>query len=92
MNDDLDIYLGRSLKKCVAGVQPPAGSRERLLKAAASMPVQQERRINRMFYRFSRRFLPGLYSPYAFGGWSRDPLAQSRLWYFHMTIDSRMAT
>ena len=94
MKDEMDIYLGRCMKNWAADRNPPVESRGRLIRAAASLPVQQERRITRMLNVIRDRFLyspDGFYSYYA-DEWSRSPVTQSSVWYYQTTLNWRSAT
>lgn len=94
MKDELDVYLGRCMKNWAADRDPPAESRRQLLKAAASLPEKQERRLPQLFSGIRDRFFasPDNFYAYHHDEWSRMPIMQSSAWYFHVTLNWRSAT
>jgi hypothetical protein len=93
MKDEMDVYLGRCMKKWADDRDPPVESRRRLLKAAASLPVQQEQRLSDLIGVIRDRFFPTSDNFYTYyDEWPRTPITQSSAWYFHVTLNWRSAT
>ncbi|MBN1147130.1 MAG: hypothetical protein JXA78_07730 [Anaerolineales bacterium] len=89
----MDVYLGRCMKNWAADREPPVESRRRLLKAAASLPVQQEQRLFNLFSIIKDSFFssPDRFYTY-YDEWPRTPITQSSAWYFHISLNWRSAT
>jgi hypothetical protein len=90
MDNELDVYLSRSLKKWAVENQPPPEGREQLLAVAATPPLHHQH----LFFRilgllFSFVFVPRLNYP-------REecvtvPVTRSCIWNYHFESAWRLA-
>jgi hypothetical protein len=88
MDDEMDLYLGRCLKNWSASQPAPQMDRETLLQNAASAARGakiKNPRLRGLQDRLAAR--PAPYHPDL--EWYSIPLAQSRLWFFHLITDTR---
>ena len=88
--DEMDFYLSRCVKNWAASHCPPAGGRIRLLRAAASPPVQRERQLVR-FLSYLKTLVSVGPDIYYEGEIYLGPITQSRAWSYHFATNIRLA-
>jgi hypothetical protein len=90
MDDDLDVYIGRSLKNWSASQPLPAGGRRRLLRAAAGYSEDHDR-MTYLLSIWKKSTSPTTAYP-IHGDRFLGPLTQSRYWSYHLAASLRLAT
>lgn len=90
MDDDLDIYVSRSLRNWAASQPLPAGGRQRLLKAATVVTEYQDRTTYQPSI-WQKNYTPTTAYP-IHGDRFLGPLTQSGFWSFHLAISLRTVT
>jgi hypothetical protein len=90
MYDWPDQYLNKCIKNWVAHYQPLPGSKERLMRAAISPPVQRDRKIGHWLAIFVSVFSghPAYFSSKAA---IDQPYSHTSLWSFHISTNWHLA-
>jgi hypothetical protein len=89
MDDELDRYLGRSLKNWSAQYQPPVDGRQRLLRRASYPPYQQQKRLSRWISILKNRYFYPEQSTLHHSDWLIVPVTHSSSWSFQLATSSR---
>lgn len=93
MSDEMDVFLGRSLKNWASRHAPLTSSRRLLLQHAHSFELISPRHwYTNLWEQWNNRLAPPVEAMNPHSEWFTEPISQLATWYLHVSVSTRLAS